>query len=65
MLYEQKPSQGTIKTLKNGTSIIIPLTVLKMEHSHFYNAVIGLKDADGMTNSVDPDQTAPFRSSLI
>ena len=23
------------------------------------------KEADGMANSVDPDQTAPFRSSLI
>ena len=23
------------------------------------------KDADGIANSVDPDQTAPFRSSLI
>ena len=24
-----------------------------------------LKDADGMANSVDPDQTVSFRSSLI
>ena len=28
----------------------------------FYNTV---KDADGTANSGDPDQTAPFRSSLI
>ena len=26
---------------------------------------MSLKDADGMANSVDPDQTAPTRSSLI
>ena len=25
----------------------------------FYNAVMHLKDADGMMNNVDPDQTAP------
>ena len=31
----------------------------------WYDAVIGLKDADGMTNCVDPDHTAPFRSSVI
>ena len=30
----------------------------------FYSAVTRPKDADGMANSVDPDQTAP-RSSLI
>ena len=25
----------------------------------FYSEVVSPKDADGMTNSVDPDQTAP------
>ena len=28
----------------------------------FYNAVLGIKDADGIANSVDPDQTAHLRA---
>ena len=28
----------------------------------FYKAVMHPKDADGMANSVDPDQTAPLRA---
>ena len=31
----------------------------------FYNEAINPKDVDGVANSVDPDQTAPFRGSLI
>ena len=31
----------------------------------FFNAVMHLTVADGMANIVDPDQTAPKRSSLI
>ena len=35
-------------------------------NSLFFSAVVLLKDADGMANSVDPDQTAHgFMSSLI
>ena len=37
---------------------------LKME-VWCYIAVMLVKDADRMANSVDPDQTASFRSSLI
>ena len=47
----------TIKILEIGTTKIVTLNVLKIEHC-FFNVVMGLKDADGMTNSVDPDQTA-------
>ena len=31
----------------------------------FYNEAMNPKDAEGMANSADPDQTAPFRGSLI
>ena len=31
----------------------------------FYYRVIGPKDADGMANSVDPDQTAPLGAHLM
>ena len=34
----------------------------KIEIVLFYYTVIGPKDADGMANSVDPDQTAPLRA---
>ena len=30
----------------------------------FLNAVTSLKDADGMANSADPDQTAPLGSLI-
>ena len=36
----------------------------KIETVSFYYRVMGPKDADGLGNSVDPDQTVP-RSSLI
>ena len=48
------------KILKLGTSKII-CHCPKIEQ--LFNAVLHLKDADGMTNSVDPDQTAPSGSS--
>ena len=31
----------------------------------FYHRVMCPKDADGMTNSVDPDQTAPLSGSRL
>ena len=31
--------------------------------SLFYTAIMQANDADGMANSIDPDQTAPFVSS--
>ena len=35
-----------------------------MVQSGLYNAEIYPKDADGMANSADPDQTCSYRSSL-
>ena len=43
------------KILTTGTRIIITLTVLRIEKFGMH-----LKDADGMANSVHPDQTAPL-----
>ena len=37
----------------------ITVLVLKFKQVWFYHRVMCPKDADGMTNSVDPDQTAP------
>ena len=42
------------KHTKNRAPKVITFTSLKMEQS-----VMHPKDADGMANSVDPDQTAP------
>ena len=42
----------------------VTVTVQEMGQSDFYNEVMCPMDADGMTNSLDPDQTAP-RSSLV
>ena len=49
---------STVKILKIGTPATIIITVLKMKQ-WFYDAVMHPKDADGMANSEDPDQTAP------
>ena len=45
----------TVKILKFGTPQTIAIIVLKVEK--FY-VLMHPKDADGMANSVDPDQTA-------
>ena len=47
------------KNLKIGTPKIKTLTVLNIEQFSFLNAVMRLKGADGMANSVDRNQTAP------
>ena len=52
------------KNTKNSDTRKIAVIIQKLEQYHFYCRVMGRKDADGMANSVDPDQTAP-RSSLI
>ena len=50
----------TIKILKSWTPEINTFTDLKI---WIYKADMHLKDADGTTNSVDPDQTAPKEQS--
>ena len=58
---------GVIKIKKNlmgEKAKIITVTVFKSE-LFFPSTVVLPKDADGMANCVDSDQTAPFRSSLI
>ena len=51
------------KNTKSSDIRKIAVIILKLEQYHFYYRVMGRKDADGIANSVDPDQTAP-RSSL-
>ena len=45
----------TVKVLKFGTPQTIVIIVLKIEK---FDVTLHPKDADGMANSVDPDQTA-------
>ena len=49
---------AAIKILTIGTAKIITVTILKMEQ--FGCAEIHSKIVNETTNSVDPDQTAPF-----
>ena len=49
----------TVTLLKIRTLEIFAVIILKVE-CLVYNKVMCLKDADGMANSVDPDQTAPL-----
>ena len=49
----------TTKFLKIGTLKIINLLVLKIGTAYFFSVERHPKDAVEMTNSVDPDQTAP------
>ena len=51
------------KILKIGTYYTISIIVLKW-NKLVYNAVVYQKDADRMTHSVNPDQTAPEQSDL-
>ena len=59
----------TVKILQIWTPQIVTVTVAcncyKKGAVWFYDPVIRTKDIDGMANSVEPDQTAPLRSSLI
>ena len=48
----------TVKILKFGTPQTIAIIVLKIEKVWCNIALMHPKDADGMANSVDPDQTA-------
>ena len=48
----------TVKTLKFGTPQTIAIIVLKTEKFDVNIALMYPKDADGMANRVDPDQTA-------
>ena len=49
---------ATVKILKFGTPQTIAIIVLKIEKVWCNIALMHPKDADGMANSVDPDQTA-------
>ena len=55
----------TVKILKIGTPKNDYRNCRKIGTVWFNNATMRLQDADGIGSSVDPDQTAPFRSSLI
>ena len=56
-----RPETGTtMKMLQIGTPKIITLTVLKLKCLFFQCSNPSPKDADGMKNSVGPDQTAPL-----
>ena len=48
-----------VKILKIGTHQIITYQTLIKIKIFGFSGVIHLKDADGLANSVDPDQTAP------
>ena len=47
----------TLEMLKVGKPKTFTVNVLKVEHFTFYRSAIRLKDANGMANSEDPDQT--------
>ena len=51
-------SYSTVKILKFGTPQTIAIIVLKIEKFDVTFSIMHPKDADGMANSVDPDQTA-------
>ena len=57
-LQEISFSCVTVKFLKFGTPQTIAIIVLKIEKVRCNIALMHSKDADGMANSVDPDQTA-------
>ena len=54
-----------IITLNIGTPKIITIMHPKNGTVWFYNAVMHPNAADGMTNSVDLDQTAPLEAGAI
>ena len=49
------PDVSTVKILKFGTPQTTAIIVLQIEK---FDVTLQTKDADGMANSVDPDQTA-------
>ena len=51
--------KDTMKVLKLGHLINYFIIVLKMEQIIFSNVMVYPKDADGMANKEDLDQTAP------
>ena len=50
----------TVKILKFLVTRKIAVIILKICMMWLYHRVMSPKDADGMANSVDPDQTAPL-----
>ena len=53
-------TKATVKKPKNKDTQNICCNYPKIRTVLFYYRKIGLKDADGTANSVDPDQTAPL-----
>ena len=51
---------NTVKNLKIRTPEKFAVIIIKVGTVWFYDRVMHPKDADGMANSVDPDQTAPL-----
>ena len=51
-------ARHNVKILKFGTPQTIAITVLEIAKVGCNIALMHPKDADGMANSVDPDQTA-------
>ena len=58
LLNKATVRQHTINFLNIWIPETIIVIVLKMKKFVFYGAIIALKDAHRMANSVDPDQTA-------
>ena len=52
--------QGTVKFLNFRTRTKFTVNTLKFNLKRFYHCVIPLNDANGIANSLDPDQTAPL-----
>ena len=56
------------KNPKNSDTRKIAVIILKLEQYHFYNRVMGPKDANRIANSVDPDQSdlgLPYRLHVL
>ena len=62
LLNKATVRQHTINFLNIWIPETITVIVLKMEQFDFYSAVVALKDADRLANSVDPNQTALLRA---
>ena len=58
-VHEDCIFSSTVKILKIGTPKIITRNCPTNGTVGFYSAVLRSKDADRITNRVDPDQTAP------
>ena len=53
-----KVVRSTVKTVNIRTPQKFAIIILKFEQDGFYQRVMHPKDATGIANSVDPDQTA-------